>query len=205
VRAWGLDPATRIGLVQTIEKARATAVYGLSGRRGDIDEAVVRAMQANTPMPLVFCLSNPTANCEADPADVYRWAGGQAIVATGSPYPDVTQDGERFIVGQGNNAFIFPGVGLGTLAVGARAVTEGMFTAAAHCLFALVSGLRLRSRCVYPPYSALREVSRAVAIAVGTQAVQEGVAAPRGAEAIAAAVEAKMWVPDYLPYRAMSA
>jgi malate dehydrogenase (oxaloacetate-decarboxylating) len=201
VRGWGLDPDTRIGLVPVIEKAHATAVYGLSGRHGDIDEAVVRAVQANTPMPLIFCLSNPTANCEADPADVYRWAQGRAIVATGSPYPDVTVGRERFIVGQGNNAFVFPGVGLGTLAVGAKEVTDAMFTAAAHCLFELVSDLRLRSRCVYPPYSALREVSRKVAIAVGTSAVESGVAPALSPEAVAAAVDAKMWVPDYLPYR----
>ncbi len=201
VRAWGLDPAGKIGLIPAIEKARATAIYGLSGRRGDISEEVVRALMANTPSPLVFPLSNPTANCEADPADIYRWSEGQALVATGSPFPDVVMGEKRFVVGQGNNAFIFPGVGLGTLAVGASEVTDGMFTAAAHRLFDLVPQDRLRQRCVYPPYAALRGISKEVAVGVGEVAVRDGVAPRRSRAEIAAAVEAKMWSPHYLPYR----
>lgn len=201
VRSWGLDAAQKVGLIPTIEKGRATEIYGLSGRRGDISEAVVRALLANTPSPLVFPLSNPTANCEADPADVYRWSHGQAIVATGSPFPDVLLGEKRFIVGQGNNAFIFPGVGLGTLAVGASEVTDGMFTAAAHRLFDLVPQDRLGQRCVYPPYAALREVSKQVAVAVGEAAVRDGVAPPRSRAEITAAVESKMWTPRYPAYR----
>jgi malate dehydrogenase (oxaloacetate-decarboxylating) len=201
VRGWGLDPAVRIGLIPTIEKARATAIYGLSGRRGDISEGVVHALLANTPNPLIFPLSNPTANCEADPADVYRWSNGRAIVATGSPFPDVMLGGRRCIVGQGNNAFIFPGVGLGTLAVGASEVTDGMFTAAAHRLVELVPPDRLEQRCVYPSYAALREVSKQVAIAVGEAAVRDGAAPARSRAEIEGAVAAKMWTPRYLPYR----
>lgn len=211
VPGWGLDPAGKIGLIPAIEKARVTAIYGLSGRRGDISEGVVRALVANTPSPLVFPLSNPTANCEADPADVYRWSEGRAIVATGSPFPDVVLGERRFVVGQGNNAFIFPGVGLGTLAVGASEVTDGMFTAAAHRLFDLIPQDRLNQRCIYPPYAALREVSKQVAIAVGEAAVRDGVAPARSLAEIAAAAPgpegsgagfpAKMWLPDYLPYR----
>jgi malic enzyme len=144
---------------------------------------------------------NPTANCEADPADVYRWSDGRAIVATGSPFPDVIVGERRFVVGQGNNAFIFPGVGLGALAVRATEVVDAMFTAAAHSLFELVSEERLRQRCVYPPYSALRDISKQVAVAVGEAAVREGVAPARTHEEIVAAVDARMWAPHYLPYR----
>jgi malate dehydrogenase (oxaloacetate-decarboxylating) len=201
VRSWGLDPAGKIGLIPTIEKARATAVYGLSGRRGDISEGVVRALMANTPHPLVFPLSNPTANSEADPADICRWSEGRAIVATGSPFPDVVLGEKRFVVGQGNNAFVFPGVGLGTLAVRASEVTDGMFTAAAHRVFELVPQDRLQQRCVYPAYAGLREVSKEVAIAAGEAAVRDGAARPRSSAEIAAAVEAKMWSPHYLAYR----
>ncbi len=201
VRAWGLDPGGKTGLIATIEKSRATAIYGLSGRRGDISEDVVRALMANTPSPLVFPLSNPTANCEADPADVYRWSEGRAVIATGSPFPNVLLGERRFIIGQGNNAFVFPGVGLGTLAVGASEVTDGMFTAAAHRLFELVPPDRLQQRCVYPPYAALREVSTQVAIAVGEAAVRDGVAPARSHTEITAAVKAKIWVPRYLRYR----
>jgi malate dehydrogenase (oxaloacetate-decarboxylating) len=201
VRDWGLDPTGRIGLIPTIEKARATAIYGLSGHRADITEAVVRALLANTEAPLVFCLSNPTANCEADPADVYQWSAGRAIVATGSPFPDVMLGTQRLVVGQGNNAFIFPGMGLGTLAVGAREVTDGMFTTAAHRLVEFVPEERLRQRCVYPAYSALRELSKHIAIAAGESAVREGVAPKRSHDEIVVAVEEKMWAPHYLPYR----
>jgi hypothetical protein len=138
----------------------------------------------------------------AEEREVFGLSGFLPVhVATGSPFPDVVLGEKRFVVGQGNNAFIFHGVGLGTLAMGASGVTDGMFTAAANRLFELIPRDRLQQRCVYPPYATLREISKEVAIAVGEAAVRDGVAHRRSRAEIAAAVEAKMWIPRYLPYR----
>jgi len=95
-------------LLETVTNAKATGIIGLSGQAGAFDETVVRAVLANSPAPIVFPLSNPTVNSEAVPEDVYAWTGGRAIVATGSPFPNVQHDGRSFVVGQGNNAFVFP-------------------------------------------------------------------------------------------------
>ena len=107
-------------LLETVQQGKVTALLGLSGQPNAFPEEVVRAVATNTPHPIVFALSNPTANCEVNPEDVYRWTDGRAIVATGSPFPDVQYGGKSYPVGQGNNAFIFPGLGLGVMLSGAR-------------------------------------------------------------------------------------
>ena len=186
------------GLLEVVEKSGATVLLGCSGQPGSFDEAIVRAMAANCPRPLIFPLSNPTTLAEALPEDIYRWSGGRAVVATGSPFPDVHLDGKTFTVGQGNNAFIFPGVGLGAIAVRARSVSDEMFTAAAVRLAELVPAERIARNCVYPAISALREISREVALAVARTAVDQGLARDAAAAGdFAAAVERKIWQPRY--------
>jgi malate dehydrogenase (oxaloacetate-decarboxylating) len=186
------------GLLEVVEKTRATVLLGLSGQPGSFDERVVRAMAANCGRPLIFPLSNPTSLAEALPEDIYRWSGGNALVATGSPFADVEVGGERFTIGQGNNAFIFPGVGLGAIAVRARAVSDEMFTAAAVRLAELVPAERIARRCVFPAIGALREVSREIAIVVARAAVAQGLAQDEGAAAdIPAAVDRRVWLPRY--------
>ncbi len=186
------------GLLEVVEQTRATVLLGLSGQPGSFDERVVRAMAANCPRPLIFPLSNPTALAEARPDDVYRWTEGRAVVATGSPFADVELGGQRFTVGQGNNAFIFPGVGLGAIAVGASAVSDEMFTAAAVRLAELVPAERLARNCVYPAIGALREVSREIALVVARTAVAQGLAREASAAAdIPAAIARRSWQPRY--------
>lgn len=188
-------------LLETVRQGGVTALIGLSGQRGGFDQAVVEAVAANTPTPLVFPLSNPTDYSEAVPEDVYRWTEGRAIVATGSPFPDVAWNNVTYTVGQGNNAFIFPGLGLGVKVARARRVTPGMLSAAAAALSEYTDQGRIEQGAVYPRVSAMRRVSRFVAAAVAQEAVEAGVAriAPDGD--LSERVEQEMWEPRYLPIR----
>ena len=186
------------GLLEVVEKTGATVLLGCSGQPGSFDETIVRAMAANCPRPLIFPLSNPTTLAEALPEDIYRWSGGRAVVATGSPFPDVHLGGRTFTVGQGNNAFIFPGVGLGAIAVRARSVSDEMFTAAAVRLAELVPEDRIARNCVYPAIGALREISREIALVVARTAVAQGLARDEAAARdIPGAIERKVWQPRY--------
>ena len=145
-------------------------------------------------------MSNPTSKAEAVPADLLAWTDGRAIVATGSPFDPVFRKGERHLIGQANNAFVFPGIGLGAIVGGARAITDGMFLAAANTLAAMVETSRLIEGGIYPPQSALRDVSRAIAISVIRAGREEGVTSILGDEEIDQAVDASMWFPSYRPY-----
>jgi malate dehydrogenase (oxaloacetate-decarboxylating) len=186
--------------LETVQEAKVTALVGLSGQRGAFNEEIIRAVDAHTPYPIIFALSNPTSRCEAAPENVYRWTAGRATVATGSPFKDVLFEGSLHPVGQGNNAFIFPGVGLGAILCGASRVTESMF-AAAEALADYVDPLRLEQGAVYPRIQQLRSASKRVAMAVILQALEDGVAAETPPEDLEAFVEARMWRPEYLPVR----
>lgn len=189
-------------LLETVQNARVTALIGLSGQRGAFSEEIVAAVQDNTPYPIVFALSNPTANSEAIPEDIYRWTAGRAIVATGSPFDDVLFEGTHYPVGQGNNAFIFPGLGLGVLLSGARRVTNGMLTASAVGLADYTDDARIAQGAVYPRINRIRGVSKHVAIAVIREAVNSGEATKDvPLDDIDAFVEQSMWQPKYLPIR----
>ena len=192
-------PGDRISLEQVVEHARPTVLIGVCARPNQFSEAAIRAMASYNERPIVMPMSNPTANAEAVPADVIAWSSGRALVATGSPFEDVVHEGRRHRVGQANNAFIFPGVGLGAIAVKARKVTSGMFSASARALADMVDEQTLAEGSLYPPMSAVREVSRRVAVAVAEQAVADGVADP--VADIEAAIAAAIWYPEYLPYR----
>lgn len=201
VANWTIS-GTVSNLLETVRSAQVTTLIGLSGQRGAFSEEVVRAVAANTPQPTIFALSNPTAYCEVTPEEVYRWTEGRATVATGSPFPDVEYGGARHSVGQGNNAFIFPGLGLGVLLSGAQRVTENMLTAAAVALADCTEMARLARGGVYPPIEHLRNVSKHIAVAVIKQAVADGLAKNEIPEKnLDAFVERGMWKPIYLPIR----
>lgn len=188
-------------LLETIENARITTIVGLSGQAGSFDEAIVKAVAKNTENPIVFALSNPTSICEANPADVIRWTDGKAMVATGSPFPNVEHNGKSIPVGQGNNAFIFPGLGFGAILADAKEITDGMVLEAAYALADYVSQHHAQSDALYPPVDELRAVSLEVAARVVLQAQKDGVAqAPAltlsGARKL---VAEKAWKAEYLP------
>jgi malate dehydrogenase (oxaloacetate-decarboxylating) len=161
-------------------------------------------MARNDHRPVIFPLSNPTSRAEATPQDLETWTEGRAVVGTGSPFPPLTRDGARFKVDQTNNSYIFPGVGLGVLAVKARRVTDGMFMAAAKAL-ASASPARSNPRAnLLPSVGQLRDVAVSVALAVALQAHKEGQTAGISTDQIESAIRAKIWTPHYLPYRARS-
>jgi malate dehydrogenase (oxaloacetate-decarboxylating) len=191
-------------LLETVENARATVLLGLSGQGGSFTEPVVRAMLENTPRPVIFPLSNPTSATEALPDDLIYWTEGKALVAAGSPFPPVGFKGRTIPVGQGNNAFIFPGLGLGAVLSRAREVTDGMVLEAAYALydFTQVHFPDL----LYPPVARLREVSPYVAARVMAKALEEGVAEEEKIQGLSFKglmefVRSRFWEPRYLPYR----
>jgi malate dehydrogenase (oxaloacetate-decarboxylating) len=201
IDAWGLANPGRVTLLDTVRHARPTTLIGVSGQPGAFSEDVVRAMAAAHRRPVIFPLSNPTSRAEATPADIERWSEGRAIVGTGSPFPAMRRNGRRFSVDQTNNSYIFPGVGLGAIAVRAGRITDTMFMAAARALAQMSPARRDPDANLLPPVTALREVAVAVAMAVAEQACKEGLAAPAADGSLEAHIRAKMWQPEYLPYR----
>jgi malate dehydrogenase (oxaloacetate-decarboxylating)(NADP+) len=150
--------------------------------------------------PIVFALSNPTSKAECTAGQAYAWSEGRAIFASGSPFDPVELNGRRFVPGQGNNIYIFPGVGMGVLASQAREVTDAMFLAAARTLAGMVSGDDLAMGRVYPSLTQIRDVSRRIATAVATVAHDCRLAGvPRPAD-ISADIEARMFTPVYREY-----
>ncbi len=186
--------------VETIRRVRPTVVVGTTGVGGAFDEPVLEAIGAASERPIVLALSNPTSNAEATPADILHSTGGRAIVATGSPFADVEVDGRTRVIGQANNVFIFPGLGLGAIAAEARTVSDRMFLLAARTLAAAVTSARLATGAIYPPVSELRSVTRAIAVAVAREAVATGVAGIAADEDIEGLIDRSMWWPAYVPY-----
>jgi len=200
VKGWCADGAVP-NLVETIRGARATVLIGLSGQPGTFDEEVVRAMAKNTERPVIFPLSNPTTSAEGKPEELLWWTDGKAIVAAGSPFPAVELNGKTYQVGQGNNAFIFPGLGLGAILSDAREVTDGMVLEAAYALADYTAERHLDKGWVFPPVEELQEASVRVATRVIAKAMEEGVAAATlEPSAIEAYVRSRFWKPEYLPF-----
>jgi len=195
-RRRGLDGNSGRSLHDVVRAYRPTVLIGLSGVAGSFDERVVREMAARVERPVIFPSSNPSSNSEAVPTDLYAWTEGRCLVATGSPYPDVEYAGRRIRVGQGNNVFVFPGLGLGALAVRAKRVTDRMTNAASKALAAQVTDAELAAGLLFPSVSRLRDVSFEVATAVAREAIREGVAAHPDND-IEHAVRTTAWEPTY--------
>ncbi len=162
-------------LLNAVKNEHITVLIGTSGQRGSFTKEVVEAMCKNAERPVIFPLSNPTKKTEAQPEDLYAWTDGKALVATGSPFPPVHHKGKDYRIGQVNNAFVFPGVGLGIIASGATEVLPSFFSAAAHAVSEFISEEDLMDGILCPPLNQLREVSFEVAKRVGAEAIKAGV------------------------------
>jgi malic enzyme len=193
----GCDREARYDLETVIRRVRPSILIGTSGTPGVFSEAAIRAMAESTPAPVVLPLSNPTSKTEALPADIIEWSGGRALVATGSPFDPVEHHGRTHLIGQANNAFVFPGIGLGAIVSEAREVPDMFFLAAAETLAACVDGDRLANGSLYPSQSDLRAVSRQIAIRVVREARDLGIGRHLDDDEIAAAVDAEIWEPAY--------
>ncbi len=204
VAGWRRDDgpgvADGIGLAEVVARVHPTVLIGTSTRAGAFTEAVVRDMATHTGQPVILPMSNPTALSEAAPADLIRWTGGRALVATGSPFAAVDHGGIRYEIGQANNALIFPGLGLGVIAARAQRVTDGMLLAAARAVADLVD-ISTPGAPLLPQVADLRETSVAVAAAVARAAQAEGVASATLDADLTGQVRALMWEPRYRPVR----
>ena len=205
--AWPAALAAKIGLAKgsprdllaVVKAVKPTVLIGTSGEPGTFTEAIIREMASHVERPVVFPMSNPTSKTEAKPADIVAWTDGRALIATGSPFDPVTHAGRTIKIGQGNNVFIFPGVGLGALVAEAREVTDGMFAVAAQRLADEVKESDLASGSLFPSSQEIRRVSARIAEAVVVEARDSGVGRVLFDEEIPRAVAAAMWNPAYLP------
>jgi malic enzyme len=196
--ACGLGKGRPRDLGAVVRAVKPTVLIGTSGEPGTFSEVIVREMAAHVERPVIFPMSNPTSKSEAKPVDLVNWTGGRALIATGSPFDPVSYGGREIRIGQGNNAFVFPGMGLGALVCEAREVTESMFAAAAVRLAAEVHEEDFQAGMLFPPASQMRRVARGIAEAVVRQAREDGVAGRVLTDAeIPAVVAAAMWTPAY--------
>ena len=209
-RPFAVDPRWFVGaglsaqdLTDPVAIARAlgpTVLIGTTGCRGAFSEELVREVALHAGVPIILPLSNPGERAEANPRDILEWTGGRALVATGSPNVDVSlADGVRAI-GQANNVFVFPGVGLAAIVAEARELTDDAFLVAARVLAGLVTGERLASGAIYPPVTDLRQSARAIAVALVRHFRDTGYGRQYRDEEIEPAVDRAMWWPEYIPY-----
>eukprot|EP00996_Jenningsia_fusiforme_P006672 NODE_826_length_1878_cov_147.577911_g754_i0.p1 GENE.NODE_826_length_1878_cov_147.577911_g754_i0~~NODE_826_length_1878_cov_147.577911_g754_i0.p1 ORF type:complete len:611 (-),score=122.32 NODE_826_length_1878_cov_147.577911_g754_i0:44-1822(-) len=198
VRDWAKTSDTPT-LFETVVESKATCLLGLSGIPGQFSEALVRQMARNTSRPIIFPLSNPTSSCEALPVDIFEWSQGQAIVATGSPFEPVVYGGKEHFIGQGNNAFVFPGLGAGAILAGTSKVTDNMIMEGAYALADYTTAKWVKEGRIFPPVSEMRQCSVDVALRVVKQAIADGVATSDVAEHpdLESHVRNSFWQPTY--------
>jgi malic enzyme len=198
----GLDvdgPTARYDLETVTRHVRPTVLIGTSGTPGTFTEPAIRAMAEHARIPVILPLSNPTSKTEVEPARAIEWTDGRALVATGSPFDPVEHDGRTRLIGQANNAFVFPGVGLGAIVSETREVADEMFLAAAEELARCVDDNRLARGSLYPSQSSLRTVSRCIAIRVAREARDLGLGRSLDDDEIEGAIDATIWEPMYRP------
>ncbi|MDN3398391.1 NAD-dependent malic enzyme [Psychrobacter sp. APC 3426] len=198
------DKSQKLGLAQVVKQAKITVLFGVSGQKGLFTQEVIETLCANTEHPIVLPLSNPTSRVEATPQEVTSWSKGKAIVATGSPFPHTTFDGQTFEVSQCNNSYIFPGIGLGVLASHATGISDNMLMAASQALADISMEYEKAPGAILPPIKVIKEISEKIAYAVARQAVEDKLALPITAENLQRRLKANFWLPEYRNYRRTS-
>ncbi|HFK1718593.1 MULTISPECIES: oxaloacetate-decarboxylating malate dehydrogenase [Bacillus] len=192
-----------IGLAEVVKHVKPTILIGTSTVAGAFKEGIIKEMASHVERPIILPMSNPTPLAEAKPADLIEWTEGRALVATGSPFEPVTYNGVTYVIGQSNNALIFPGLGLGTIVVRASVMTDGMFAAAAEAVASMVDTSQPGAP-ILPEVEELRNISEMVAIEVAKVAVAEGVARVNLSDNdIKMAVKEAMWKPEYRQIKAV--
>ncbi|WP_141501621.1 oxaloacetate-decarboxylating malate dehydrogenase [Bacillus wiedmannii] len=192
-----------IGLAEVVKHVKPTILIGTSTVAGAFKEEIIKEMASHTERPIILPMSNPTPLAEAKPDDLIEWTEGRALVATGSPFEPVTYNGVTYVIGQSNNALIFPGLGLGTIVVRASVMTDGMFAAAAEAVASMVDTSQPGAP-ILPEVEELRNISEMVAIEVAKVAVAEGVAREYLSDNdIKIAVKEAIWEPEYRQIKAV--
>ena len=205
IAGWKLATPGRAELTDVIAHAHPTVLIGTSGQAHSFTEPAVRTMAAHVERPVIFPLSNPTERSEATPAELLTWTQGRAVIGTGSPFPPVARNGRSVRIDQTNNAYVYPGIGLGAIAMQARHISDGMFLAAARTIADLSPAKSDPHANLLPPLRKIRQVSLAVATAVARQAEAEGLADPAACRDLTASLKSLMWEPAYATYRRLPA
>ena len=187
-------------LISAVETLKPTILIGVSGQPQTFTQPIVEAMGKINKQPVIFALSNPTSKAECTAEQAYSWTNGRAIFASGSPFDPVTLNGKTYVPGQGNNAYVFPGVGLGIIESGARHVTNEMFFAAAKALAKEVSEDDLAEGSVYPPLPQIRDVSAVIASVVAEVAYERGLATVERPDDLLDYMKSRQYQPDYESY-----
>jgi len=186
--------------LEAVERLQPCAIIGVSGQPQTFTQPIIEAMARINERPIVFALSNPTSKAECSAEQAYVWSKGRAVFAAGSPFAPVEYDGKRFVPGQGNNAYVFPGVGLGLIVAHAKECTDEMFFVAARTLAGLVGEDDLKQGRIYPSLARIREVSVRIAEAVAGVAFERGLAGIDRPDDVGKAVRDAMFTPDYPVY-----
>ena len=201
VAHWICADPNNITLLDVVKNSHPTVLIGVSGQPGTFTEEIVREMASHVNRPVIFPLSNPTSRSEAVPEDLFAWTNDKAVIGTGSPFPPVMRNGVSTRIDQTNNAYIFPGMGLGLIAIKATRVTDKMFMVAAKALAACSPTIKNPTANLLPPLSDIRKISLQVALAVAKEAVSAGLAPHQTDEKIEEVVRAKVWEPVYTSYK----
>ncbi|HSW94307.1 MAG TPA: NAD-dependent malic enzyme [Gammaproteobacteria bacterium] len=200
IASWQLNHSNLITLDDVVKNAHPTVLIGVSGQGGAFSEKMIREMASHVSRPIIFPLSNPTSRSEAVPSDLLKWTNDRAIIGTGSPFESVMKNGKSWRVDQTNNCYIFPGLGLGLIAVKAARVTDRMFMQAAKALAASSPANQNPDNNLLPPLRDIRTVSLKVAIAVAQEAIDAGLSNVTLRGDLETYLENYMWKAEYLPY-----
>jgi len=184
-----------MSFLEAIDAIRPQVLIGATGAPGTFTRDVIERMNAINQRPAIFALSNPTSKAECTAEQAYSWSGGRAIFASGSPFAPVAYGGRTFRPAQGNNAYVFPGIGLGAIACRARTLPDELFLVAAHALAKLVRQNDLDEGALYPPLREIRKISLAIAVSVATKAYAMNLTRKRKPENVRRSIEAMMYRP----------
>jgi len=200
IAQWQCDNNDSISLSDVIKNVHPNALLGVSGQAGIFNEEIIRTMASHVNQPIIMPLSNPITHSEAVPTDLMVWTDNRAVIGTGSPFGNIVKDGQLFRVDQTNNVYIFPGMGLGLIAVQAKHVTDKMFMVAAKALANCSPARKNPKANLLPPLTEVRDVSYKVAFAVAKEAIKANLAEARSDEELEKCIKQHIWKPDYVNY-----